>query len=191
MNETEKLKALSRAGNLIQDGVNIAYDVLAESCASDIGIGFADTTASEIRRYLMIKSGWEQKFSNPKPASGYLLEFYDEANGAWQESEFCIVGLKTNIWSLKEECDEFREHEVMVGFYSDLDNGVWSEDFDDWDFRLGVEADLSKPTPSGYWGGVSTVDGRLYRVSERTISGVMSEKAKSFFSKYPYCTWEV
>ena len=141
--------------------------------------------------------GLLSQIDNPKPVTGYLLEFHNRKTGAWIPSEF-DCGWYPSLYDNgdKTACDDWHDNDTQLGFFPELGD-VWIGSSDDWDFRLGVDfnADTTPKkfdSPVGIWGGEinknewrGNAEEDLWRVRKITIGGGLSEKAKVFFRKHP------
>lgn len=137
------------------------------------------------------------QLDNPKPVTGYLLEFHNKNTDEWVPSEFDCGWHPSLYGNGKEgESDDWDDHDTQVGFFPELGD-VWLSSSDDWDFRLGADFNASTTpkqfdSPIGVWGGEinknewrGNAEEDLWRVRKITIGGGLSETAKEFFRNHP------
>jgi len=129
--------------------------------------------------------------------TGYLLEYLGD-DDKWKGSEFVPEqGGGGNLWGLdymETARRDWEKSDTQVGYFKELPD-VWFSEAEDWDYRLGVDFHPSytpkeRPSPISVWGGVSTIDGGLWRVRKITIKGELSNKAKEFFRRNPDVRFE-
>ena len=119
---------------------------------------------------------------NTDGMTGYLLEYFDELTGKWEQSELANP-FNVRYYGFTDAEHDWEKDEVQIGMFANYPTAWGDMAGDDWPDRLGVAFDWKHPAECV--GVMTEWNKSKYRVRKVAL-GPFSEKFLEFCKRHPY-----